>query len=152
MSSPSSGRRVFKFTVAPIAPSTRSAVGDLVTSMPERISGFTVSSAGVASCVGPTNERPLISMRFNDRPRTVKPLPSPSLREILIPDTRPNVSATFWSGNLPMSSALTTSTMLDASRFASIAAAMDCRRPVTDHFFDTFEIACGWWRAAGLFL
>ena len=49
----------------------------------------------------------------------------------LTPVRRPSESATFLSGNLPMSCAVTTSETMSARRLRSSEAWIEARRPVT---------------------
>ena len=67
-----------------------------------------------------------LNVRSEDRPRILTVAPSPPSRWITTPGTRCNESATFLSGNLPMSSAVITSTTLsDARLFSKFSLILD---------------------------
>jgi len=68
----------------------------------------------------------MLTRSFSEKP------PSPPADDaMLTPGTRWIASATFLSGSLPMSSAVTTSTTESALRFFASEASSDARRPVT---------------------
>ena len=128
LASRSNGLRVRRITVPPSAPSSKSAWEDLYTSRPATISEARISklklrvaSDNTNHCAVPT-AWPFSNVRFwsGCTPRMVTPWPSPKSRSMVIPGIRDNDSATFLSGNLPISSAVMASTTLSEKRLVLI--------------------------------
>ena len=126
----SNGMKVRRSTLPPRPPSIMSAFWFLYTSTPA------ISSAGTSwklSARPPDAEklsRPFNSERTWVRPRTCTPPPSaekcsgsPTVRKrsMVTPGMRDSVSVTLRSGKAPMSSAVTESTKVSASRLMSCA-------------------------------
>ena len=123
---------VRRLIVPPTEPSIVFASGDLVTSTAEIIDALTSSkSIPLRPDPEPTVETPLNSILFALVPRICTPLPTPAVLVICIPVTFSRTSARFWSGSLPMSSAMITSTRLSEARFSANAFSNDARIPVT---------------------
>jgi len=96
--------------------------------------------------------RPLSIVAMPGRPRISTVFASPASRRTWMPDTRAMVSATFVSGNLPMSSATIESTMLSASCLIFWALCAARRTPVTTTTlpsFATSPIGAASWASAG---
>jgi hypothetical protein len=68
----------------------------------------------------------MLTRSFSSKPPSLAPA-----ELVVMPGTRARESATFLSGILPMSSAVTTSTTSTDLRFASMDSSDDLRMPVT---------------------
>jgi hypothetical protein len=135
----SNGRAEERSTVAPSEPSSTSACWLFLTviwlkssaaktlkSKPRvRLLPPVASVPPVEACAS----MPLMRTRVKPgpRPRTEMLRPSPASRVIVTPEMRCIASARFVSGNLAMSSALTTSTIAFSSRFSASALSMAAR-------------------------
>ena len=75
--------------------------------------------------------RPFSRVAMPPRPRTITCPASPDSRIICTPVTRPRISATFLSGNLPISSATMESTTWSEFFLMVCALSADLRAPVT---------------------
>ena len=128
----SRGRMVRRLMVPPTEPSIVLASETLITST-ELIIEAARSSKLMPERPDPdpTVETPLISTRLASVPRICTPRPTPASRVIWTPVTFSSTSARFWSGSLPMSSALMTSTRLSALRFSTSALCSEARMPLT---------------------
>ncbi len=138
--SKSSGMKVRRSTVPPRPPSIMSAFWFLYTSTPAISSDGTSWKLSARPPEAEKLSRPLSSERTWVRPRTATPLPSAEKcsgsptdrkRSMVTPGIRESVSVTLRSGSAPISSAVTESTKVSASRLMSWARKTEPRMPLT---------------------
>ena len=136
----SKGRAARRSTVAPKEPSSTSADAVLRTMISLKSSEAKILKSKPRERDGPSwfphdanASMPLMRTRVNSgfKPRTLMVRPSPPSRSMATPGTRCKDSAKLLSGNLPMSSALMTSTTPLSSFFLLSAPAKAARKPVT---------------------
>ena len=149
----SNGRAARKSTVAPKEPSSTSADAVLRTMISLNNSDAKILKSKPREREGPSwlpqeakASMPLMRTRVNSgfRPRTLMVRPSPPSRSMATPGTRCKDSAKLLSGNLPMSSALMTSTTPLSSFFLDNAPAKAARKPVTTISPESAGAVCAW--------
>ena len=137
----SKGRLVRTSITPAVPPSTMSAPCDLYTST--RCSMAVGMSARYR--LRPTDvniSRPLSKVTTPGKPRMMTPPASPPSRRTCTPVTRPRISATFLSGNLPISSATMESTTWSLFFLIVCALCAARRTPVTATTFMPVVSAC----------
>ena len=111
-----------------------SGVSDFFTSIDSMMSDEITSSATArTSLSGEGRRTPLseVALRLGARPRTDTKRPSPWSFSTLMPGRRRRLSATFWSGNWPIASRLSTSETTSFSRLRDSALARLAAWPIT---------------------